>query len=186
MTTLPITLLLLTATNVHAQLITPAPAMQVTATIPTMQVKPLSKSGRIYIHAQHIANGAIKGYARGVNEITTHGWLNYKYRHPNTNPMWSNPKVSALNKYKNRDPQQGPAFFGSTTVFVMFTDKYHLNNTVVTFITGTQITFTAVLSIDALLRKGKFKLHQPLIYSIETMAAEVIAKGVTHKYYDIY
>lgn len=38
---------------------------------------------------------------------------------------WWNPKDSWKNKYKNRDPAQGPAFPGSTTIFVFVTDAWH-------------------------------------------------------------
>ena len=38
---------------------------------------------------------------------------------------WFNPIDSWKNKYKNRDPKQGPAFFGSTTFFVWITDAWH-------------------------------------------------------------
>lgn len=37
-----------------------------------------------------------------------------------------NPKYSWANKYKNLDPEQGPKFWGSTTVFVFLTDGWHL------------------------------------------------------------
>lgn len=39
-------------------------------------------------------------------------------------PFWA--QSSWRNKYKNGDPKQGARFFGSTTVFVMFTDAWHL------------------------------------------------------------
>lgn len=39
-------------------------------------------------------------------------------------PFWS--QSSWRNKYKNGDPKQGERFWGSTTVFVMFTDAWHL------------------------------------------------------------
>lgn len=34
--------------------------------------------------------------------------------------------ASWVRKYKNNDPKQGPKFFGSTTIFVNFTDAWHL------------------------------------------------------------
>ncbi len=37
---------------------------------------------------------------------------------------WSEHK-SWINKYKNGDPNQGPAFFGSTTFLVFMTDGWH-------------------------------------------------------------
>lgn len=42
------------------------------------------------------------------------------------NALFWNPRVSWKNKYKNGDPDQGATFPGSTTVFVMFTDGWHL------------------------------------------------------------
>jgi len=34
--------------------------------------------------------------------------------------------ISSNNKYKNNDPKQGEAFLGSTTIFVIFTDAWHV------------------------------------------------------------
>ena len=41
------------------------------------------------------------------------------------NNEWFNMKESWKNKYKDRDPLKGPAFFGSTTFFVWVTDAWH-------------------------------------------------------------
>lgn len=38
---------------------------------------------------------------------------------------WWDPVNSWKNKYKNGDPQDGPLFWGSTTVFVWMTDGWH-------------------------------------------------------------
>jgi len=60
--------------------------------------------------------------------------LNFKYTEskfskiPETSKWywWLNtPGVTWRNKYKNRDPEQGPAFIGSTTIFVWVTDAWH-------------------------------------------------------------
>ena len=40
-------------------------------------------------------------------------------------PFWY-PELSWKNKYKNLDPQQGPRFFGSTTILAWTTDAWHL------------------------------------------------------------
>ncbi|MBF0246186.1 MAG: hypothetical protein HQL31_13115, partial [Planctomycetes bacterium] len=37
-----------------------------------------------------------------------------------------NPKVSWKNKWKNGDPKEGERYLGSSTVFVLFTDAWHL------------------------------------------------------------
>lgn len=43
-----------------------------------------------------------------------------------SNRYFFDPELSWVNKYKNHSPSQGPKFFGSTTIFVMFTDAWHL------------------------------------------------------------
>lgn len=40
--------------------------------------------------------------------------------------QYFDPLISWRNKYKNGDPEQGPAYFGSMTVFVFLTDAWHL------------------------------------------------------------
>jgi len=45
------------------------------------------------------------------------------------NDSFWNPEVSWKNKYKNGNPDEGPAFFGSTTFMVGITDGYHLMRT---------------------------------------------------------
>jgi len=40
--------------------------------------------------------------------------------------FWWRKSISSNNKYKNRDKAQGEAFLGSTTIFVIFTDAWHL------------------------------------------------------------
>jgi hypothetical protein len=69
------------------------------------------------------------GYFDGVAETTQFNYRGYVERHPNTNPQWSNPQLSWRNKWKNGDHTQGPAFWGSTHLFVGTTDLYHLMNT---------------------------------------------------------
>lgn len=41
------------------------------------------------------------------------------------NPFFWNPAISWRNKYKNNAPENGPAFFGSTTFLVFLTDAWH-------------------------------------------------------------
>lgn len=42
------------------------------------------------------------------------------------NMFWWRKSISANNKYKDRDKSKGEAFIGSTTIFVIFTDAWHL------------------------------------------------------------
>lgn len=57
------------------------------------------------------------------------------------NSEYWNPKVSWRNKYKNQDPTQGPAYFGSTTFLAWTTDAYHLMRT------GRNLMFATTLFI---------------------------------------
>lgn len=45
----------------------------------------------------------------------------------NWNAEYWNPSKSWRRKYKNGDPNNGPAFFGSTTFLVFLTDAWHLS-----------------------------------------------------------
>ena len=65
----------------------------------------------------------VSGASWGVHEtVTSHpqyipaGW---------NKQFWDN-RISWKNKYKNGDPEQGEAFFGSTTFLVSATDARHL------------------------------------------------------------
>ena len=58
--------------------------------------------------------------------------LQYKYSQSvfnNLSNKWWNPKISWKNKYKNGLKEQGPAFVGSTTIFVFITDAWHFFKT---------------------------------------------------------
>ncbi len=150
------------------------------------QGRGFSKTDRILFHASLITASFIKGIARAQQEVTTHNWLAYLYRHPGARPEWANPKVSTYNKYKNGDPNAGPRFPLSTTLLVGATDKYHLNQTIGTFMTMAQVALVTTISIDDVFRKGKFRLSTPLLVGAEAIVAENLAKGITHRYYDVW
>lgn len=86
----------------------------------------------------------VAGFATYQNEITLHNWAMYARRHPNANPQWWWPRLSENNKWKDRNPANGPAFPGSTTWLVGFTDKYHFNRMLRNVFTagGTALTMT--------------------------------------------
>jgi hypothetical protein len=66
----------------------------------------------------------LSGISKGIqDQLMFHwgkGWTS------KLNPLFWNPAVSWKNKYKNGDPEQGEKFWGSTTIFVGFTDAWHL------------------------------------------------------------
>ena len=72
----------------------------------------------------------VGGYADGVGETLQFNYKGYTKKHPNTDASWSNPDISWKNKWADGNPSKGPAFLGSTSIFVGFTDLYHLTHTV--------------------------------------------------------
>ncbi|MBL0270283.1 MAG: hypothetical protein KAX45_00985 [Chitinophagaceae bacterium] len=83
------------------------------------------------ISSNHIWTGGLvflAGAAKGFNETLQFHWKEFRRQFPGANAQWFNPSLSWRNKYKNGDPEAGAKFFGSTSVFIMFTDQYHLNN----------------------------------------------------------
>ena len=68
----------------------------------------------------------LAGIANGVAEELQHHPQEFLNTFENADPeFWNAPELTWQNKYMNGDRAQGEAFFGSTTVFVAFTDGYH-------------------------------------------------------------
>lgn len=67
----------------------------------------------------------VGGASEGFSEELQHHYSKVKEKFPNMNDNFFNPQISWNNKYKNGDPTQGEAYFGSTTIFVAGTDGYH-------------------------------------------------------------
>ena len=68
------------------------------------------------------------GASKGFNETLLFHWKAFHHAFPKANAQWFNPNESWKNKYENGDPDAGAKFPLSTSVLVMFTDQYHLNN----------------------------------------------------------
>ncbi len=79
----------------------------------------------------HIITGALiftAGAAKGFNETLQFHWKAFRHKYPGANPKWFNPAISWKNKYQNNNPIAGAKFPLSTSLLVMVTDQYHLNN----------------------------------------------------------
>ena len=70
----------------------------------------------------------LSGAAKGFNETLEFNWKGFADVFPKANPKWFYPQQSFKNKYKDGDPEKGAKFPLSTSVLVMATDQYHLNN----------------------------------------------------------
>lgn len=83
-----------------------------------------SYSGNSQSLKEHIP-AAIATFLSGMSDGARDGTM---FRNDGAGRWW-NGKQSWTNKYKNNDPAQGPAFFGSTTFLVALTDAPHAFNT---------------------------------------------------------
>ena len=85
----------------------------------------------------------LAGAAKGFNEALQYQYNGFESFFPKANDQWFYPAFSFKNKYKNGDPRQGPKFPLSTSLLVMCTDQYHLNN----FIQRSALTAALVIKI---------------------------------------
>lgn len=98
--------------------------------------------------------GFISGASRGLNQVLVHHPDRFFDRYPNANRRFWDNQISWLNKYKNNDPRQGPAFLFSTDLLVWTTDAPHL--------TSTLSNVTGAASFTIPLWKGNKKLRHYL------------------------
>lgn len=103
----------------------------------------------------------VGGAAKGFNETLQFNYKIFEKTFPGANKQWFDPKVSWRNKYEEGNPDNGPKFFLSTSVLVMFTDQYHLNN----FIQRTAIMSAIVIKIGEGKRPLKHYLLDLAYYS---------------------
>ena len=83
------------------------------------------------VTSNHLLTGGlifIAGASKGFNETLQFHWKEFKRQFPNANTQWLYPVVSWKNKYKKGDPEAGAKYPLSTSLLIMFTDQYHLNN----------------------------------------------------------
>ena len=103
----------------------------------------------------------VGGAAKGFNETLQSNYRIFEKTFPGNNRQWFDPRVSWRNKYAGGNPDNGPRFFLSTTVFVMFTDQYHLNN----FIQRTAIISALIIKIGEGKKPFKHYLFDLAYYS---------------------
>jgi len=94
--------------------------------------------------------GAIACYilaaiCNAVMDTLAHHFKESIFKNPLKPQFFWDPNISSLNKYKHRDPEEGPKFFGATTFLVWTTDAWHLFQ----FFQGTLIAIAVVLAMSA-------------------------------------
>ena len=116
------------------------------------------------INKNHVITGALMflaGAAKGFNESLQFNYKGFSNIFPKANKFWFDPVFSFKNKYKDHDPTKGAAFPMSTSVLVMFTDQFHLNN----FIQRASMTAALVIKIGDGRKPFKHYLFDALFYT---------------------
>ena len=104
----------------------------------------------------------VAGGAKGFNETLQFNYKIFEKTFPDVNKQWFDPKVSWRNKYEGGNPDNGSKYFLSTSVFVMFTDQYHLNN----FIQKTAIMTALVIKIGEPKKPFRHYVYDLLWYTM--------------------
>jgi len=104
----------------------------------------------------------VSGTAKGFNETLQFHWKSFKKAFPDANPNWFNPAISWRNKYEDGNPNNGANFPLSTSVLIMFTDQYHLNN----FISRGALTTALVIKIGEKKKRFGYYVKDFLFYTL--------------------
>lgn len=84
----------------------------------------ISKSD-VYIYSLQFLGGA----SEGLHEEIVNHYPEFQRHYPNADSNYWNPKVSFKRKYKDfNNGDLRPAFFGSKSFLIAFTDAYHATN----------------------------------------------------------
>lgn len=117
----------------------------------------------------------LSGACEGVAETLKFRYNRFERIHPGAPANRWNPEISWKGKYKNGDPAQGPAFFGSTTFLVWTTDRYHL------FRTASRVSGAVGLTIPVWEGSGKKLRH----YAAEVGGSFLVWSAGFHTTYSL-
>lgn len=121
-------------------------------------------------HKVSFAFTALNGLADGFRDASMFGRIK-------NSGQWYNGLESWKLKYKNGDPNQGAAYLGSTTVFVMFTDAAHFSNAI-SNISG---EMAKVYMPDMTQTTFWYKLKTVVVYTAIRSAAHNLIYGAIYK-----
>src|SRR5690349_8641857 len=133
----------------------------------SQEVGTLQKKIRVKwkLDGNHLITGglvSLGGSCKGFNETLFFHYKVFARKFPNADRKWFDPRLSWMNKYKNRNPDDGPKFPLSTTLFAFTTDQYHLNN----FIGRSAILSALVIKIGDGKKPFKYYLIDLLYYGL--------------------
>ena len=115
------------------------------------------------------------GAADGLSESLIWHYPRFQEVHPGAKPDYWNPYQSWRNKYRNGDPAQGPAYFGSTSFLAWTTDGYHLTRT-----TGRTMILGSI-TVSLFERRRKW-----WTYPAEFFAGGLVRSAGFHATYSLY
>lgn len=140
-----------------------APEPAITGGINPVEIR-VQKKNKWKLTKNKILTGSLvftSGLAKGFNEALQYKYNGFEEIFPRANDQWFYPTFSYNNKYKNNNPAMGPKFPFSTSLLVMFTDQYHLNN----FIHRASLTAALILKIGEGKKPLKHYLLDALYYT---------------------
>jgi hypothetical protein len=138
----------------------------------------IDKADRWKLSGNKLLTGGLmmlSGAAKGLNETLEFNWHGFAAVFPKANPKWFYPQQSFKNKYKDGDPAKGEKFPLSSSVLVMFTDQYHLDN----FIHRGALTAALVIKIG----EGKKPFRHYLFDALYYTAAYQLGFGSVYYYF---
>ncbi|MFI5186817.1 MAG: hypothetical protein ACHQF0_08840 [Chitinophagales bacterium] len=103
----------------------------------------------------------LAGASKGFNETLIFHFDEFLQRFPRADPQWFDPQQSWTNKYKDGDPTHGARFPLSTSVLVMTTDQYHLDN----FINKSAWVSAIMIKMGEGKKSFKYRLFDLLYYT---------------------
>ncbi len=167
-----VSLLLMMAMTAHAQFTTNDTTVTTQLPLSLARVKPNQDEktnvqltpGKWKLTKNRVLTGGLMflaGAAKGFNETLQFNYKGFSNVFPKANKFWFDPAFSFKNKYKDHDPAKGAAFPLSTSVLVMFTDQYHLNN----FIHRASLTAALVIKIGEGKKPFKHYVYDILYYT---------------------
>lgn len=146
--------------------------------LPNQPYTPLRKGERILMYAGVVVCGLVAGVADGQRETIVHNVHAYRYRHPQANELWWNPRLTA-----NR--ANGNSYLGGS-LFAFTKDKLHLNQMIRSSMFATQSLLVVTLSVDEALRLKKVKPGRILLRLAAAQGSYMLGKHLTHQYYDVF
>jgi hypothetical protein len=139
-------------------------ALLICASFSMQAQEKLAEKPKWRINKNKIVTGSlvlVAGSAKGFNETLQFNYKIFEKTFPGANMQWFDPKVSWRNKYEGGNPDNGPKSFLSTSLLVMFTDQYHLNN----FIQKSALTAALVIKIGEGKKPFKHYVYDLLWYT---------------------